>query len=280
MKLIAKCCILAIILAFTGCKAAKKVTYVEEAETIPQDVLSQFEPYQDPVIKPGDLLNITVLSTNMAAVAPFNKGMYVGEDGSVNHMQRSNVTNGNNQAANTDYYLVSQDGTIEFPGLGTLKVVGKTKAQLASEITDDIYPKYVTEKPNVEVRLMNFRVVVIGAVGAPGIIRSETETLNFFEALAQAGDLNIKGERENILLYRVNSDGTREVHRLNIHDKNFLLSPYFNLQQNDIIYVEPNSSLKHNSWGVNPAVTLTLGYIGTLMSFASFVIGIVNLTKK
>ena len=76
--------------------------------------------------------------------------------------------------------------------------------------------------------------------------------MNFFEAIALAGDLNIKGDRENILLFRTNADGSREVHKLNIHDRDFLLSPYFNLQQNDIIYVTPNSSMASTAWAMNP----------------------------
>ena len=103
--------------------------------------------------------------------------------------------------------------------------------------------------------------------------------MNFFEAIALAGDLNIKGDRENILLFRTNADGSREVHKLNIHDRDFLLSPYFNLQQNDIIYVTPNSSMASTAWAMNPGVSATLTYIGGISSLASLVIGIVNLTK-
>ena len=155
-----------------------------------------------------------------------------------------------------------------------------TKLQLAEEITNGIYPKFIKERPKVEVRLMNFRVVVTGAVKSPGIYQSHNERMNFFEAIALAGDLDIKGDREAILLYRTNADGTREVHRLNIHDKNFLLSPYFNLQQNDVIYVTPNSSMAHSAWQINPGVQAALTYLGGISSLASLVIGIVNLTKK
>lgn len=177
------------------------------------------------------------------------------------------------------YYLVDSDGDIVFPIIGKIHVSGLTKPELADKLADAIYPKYTKERPNVEVRLMNFRVIIVGAVGSPGIKNSTSERMNFFEAIALAGDLNIKGERENILLYRTNADGTREVHRLDIHDKNFLLSPYFNLQQNDIIYVVPNKSMANTAWQLSPAVTTTFTLVGGISSIISLVLTIVNLTK-
>ena len=122
------------------------------------------------------------------------------------------------------------------------------KSEGAQKIDGYIYPKYVTVKHNVDIRLMNFRVTVAGAVRAPGVYHSRNERMTFLEAISMAGDLQIQGDRENILLYRTNPDGTREVVRLNIHDKDFLLSPYFTLQQNDYIYVEPNASMRAGAW--------------------------------
>ena len=103
--------------------------------------------------------------------------------------------------------------------------------------------------------------------------------MNFLEAISMAGDLDIKGDRENILLYRINPDGSREVHKLNIHDKNFLLSPYYTLQQNDYIYVVPNKSMRQGAWQMNPAVTATISVVGGISSLASLIIGILNLSK-
>jgi len=278
MKYFHKIAVAAMIVAMASCSAPKKVPYVVDAEVIPQEVLSEVKTITDPVLAPGDLLNIEVTSTNMVAVAPFNKGMYVTEGGSISKITNTSSTSGSINS-NTDYYLINIDGTIDFPGIGLIKAAGITKQQLAENITDEIYPKYVKDRPKVEVRLMNFRVVVTGAVSSPGIYQSQNERMNFFEALALAGDLDIQGCRDNILLYRTNADGTREVHRLDINDKNFLLSPYFTLQQNDIIYVVPNSSMANRSWQINPVVGATLTYIGGLSSLAGLVISIVNLAK-
>lgn len=263
-----------------SCSAPKKVPYLLEAETIPQEILANSQETADPILNVGDLLNIEVTGVNMSAMAPFNKGKYIDAEGKIGSFSHSTNTYGSSGLEiSTEYYLVNADGCIDFPIVGKIKVAGMRKAQVAQEIVNAIYPKYVTEKPNVDIRLMNFRVTVAGAVKAPGVYQSKNERMTFLEAISMAGDLDIKGNRENILLYRTNADGTREVHRLNLHDKSFLLSPYYNLQQNDVIYVTPNKSMAQGAWQMNPAVTATITIVGGMSSLASLVIGIVNLSK-
>ncbi len=280
MRFVIKTIILGVLLSMASCGASKKVPYIVDAETLPAELLSETTHVNDPTLSPGDLLNIEVTASDMQAVVPFNKGMYINEQGSIFRMQASSTTYSSNLDVSTDYYLINQDGSIYLPILGNIQAAGKTKLELAQEITDKIYPQYIKEKPKVEIRLMNFRVVVTGAVRNPGIYQSHNERMNFFEAIALAGDLDIKGDRENILLYRTNSDGTREVHKIDINDKNFLLSPYFGLQQNDVIYVAPNKSMASNAWQLNPGVSAAITFVGGMSSLASLVIGIVNLTKN
>ncbi|MDE6611485.1 MAG: polysaccharide biosynthesis/export family protein [Muribaculaceae bacterium] len=264
-----------------SCSAPKKVPYLLDAETIPSEVLAQSQNVPDPVITVGDLLNIDVSGINMNVMAPFNKGRYIDTEGKIGNFSRSNTNTGNSGLeVSTEYYLVNSDGCIDFPIIGKIEVAGLTKSEVATKIRDLIYPKYVTEKPTVDIRLMNFRVTVAGAVKSPGVYQSKNERMTFLEAIAMAGDLDIKGDRENILLYRTNADGTREVHRLNLHDSNFLLSPYYNLQQNDFIYVTPNSSMRQGAWQMNPAVTATITIVGGMSSLASLVIGIINLSRS
>lgn len=279
MKILSKSIILALAVAMASCGASKKVPYTVDADMIPIEKLSELHTVNDPVIAPGDLLNIDVTSTDMTAVALFNKGLYIGEDGKINRITSTNMTS-QNYDVSTDYYLVNADGDIDFPAIGLIKCGGLTKQELAKKITDYIYPRFVKERPKVDIRLMNFRVIVTGAVKTPGVVSSKNERLNLMEALAMAGDLDIKGDRENILLYRTNADGTREVHKLNINDRNILLSPYFTLQQNDIIYVVPNKSMQKNAWQINPYVTATFTYVGGLASLLSLAVGIINLASK
>lgn len=263
-----------------ACSSPKKVPYMVDADLLPAEVLQLSTAVPDPVLAPGDLLNIEVTGTMPTALAPFNKGQYVTPEGSIGKMNNNTSSTQSGAETNTQYYLVDNQGNIDFPVIGEIHVGGLTKSQLIETITNDIYPKYVTERPSVDVRLMNFRITVLGAVRSPGVIQSKNERMNFLEAIAQAGDLDIKGERENIMLVRTNSDGSREVHRVNIHDKNLLLSPYFNLQQNDVIYVEPNPSMRQNAWQLNSAVGATSAIVGTISSVAGLVIGIINLADK
>lgn len=264
-------------MALSSCSAPKKVPYMVDAETIPAEILAQVNPVAEPVVMPGDLLNIEVSGADMTAVMPFNKGAYLTPEGKVERTTRT-TTNGMVEAS-TDYYLVDKDGYIDFPIVGKIHIGGKSKSEVVGIIQDAICPKYLKEKPAVDIRLMNFRVTVMGAVKAPGVVESENERMNLLEALAKAGDLDIKGQRENIMLIRTSKDGVREVHILNLNDKNILLSPYFNLQQNDVIYVQPNKSAAQNAWQMNPAVTATITIVGGLSSVASLVIGIINLNK-
>lgn len=108
------------------------------------------------------------------------------------------------------------------------------------------------------------------------MLKAANGRMNVLEAIAQAGDLNIQGRRDNVMVIHTNSDGSRSVNRVNLLDKNLLVSPHFNLQQNDIIYVEPNSSRARQSWNVPPALSLGMSSVGTLISIATFII---TLTK-
>lgn len=279
MKYCIKFLPIVLVAILSSCSTAHlKVPYMVDAETIPADVLSQIQSVSNPIIGSNDLLNIEVTGRDMVAVSLFNKGKYITSEGTISQNTNNNLS-GSNLDKSTQYYLVDKDGNIDFPIIGKLNVVGKTKAQIAEIVQNAIYPKYVKEKPAVDVRLMNFRVTVIGAVRSPGVIESKTERLNFLEAIAEAGDLDIRGQRENIMLIRTNVDGQREIHRLNLNDKNILLSPYFNLQQNDIIYVQPNESAAQAAWQLNPAVGATITIVGGISSIASLIIGIANLAK-
>ena len=264
----------------TGCSAPKKVPYLVDAENLPKEVLSQLPVQSDPIITVGDLLNIDVTGEKMDAVAPFNKGRYVDEKGNILNMNRTyNQYGTTGLEVSTEYYLVNADGTIDFPLVGKIEVAGKTKEEVARDICNAIYPKYVKEKPSVDIRLMNFRVTVAGAVRSPGVYPSKNERMTFLEAISMAGDLDIRGDRENILLYRTNPDGSREVHKLNLHDRNLLLSPYYTLQQNDFIYVTPNSSMRQGAWQLSPAASATITIVSGISSLSSLIVGIINLSK-
>lgn len=253
----------------TGCASWKKVPYMVDAETIPQESLQQIAKNVEPVIMPGDLLEILVTASNPEVAKPFNRLGFMYEiAGTVN-----SVNNNNN---NSTYYLVDNEGNIEFPVLGTLKVGGMTKANAQKLLLSEISPKYITETPTIDIRFKNFKVSVLGEVSKPGVYTSSNERFTILEALAMAGDLTIMGKREDVMLIRTKADGTREIHRLDLNDKDLVLSPYYNLQQNDQIYVSPNASKARSSWTIPPALSLTLSTVGTMISIATLIVTIVK----
>jgi polysaccharide export outer membrane protein len=276
-RLASAACVCAILL--TGCSAPKKVPYLVDAETIPRESLAAVSTVKDPIFVQGDLLNICIYASDPTAVAQFNKGQYLTPEGAISKTSNNTNTAGTNTTSLTDYYLVDADGNIDYPVIGRIHIAGKTKEQLAREIKDAIYPRYIKIEPTIDIRLMNFRVTILGQVKSPGVYQSDNERMNILEALAKAGDLDIRGDRENVLLYRTNADGTREVHRLNLHDKSLLLSPYFNLQQNDFIYITPNRSAAASAWQMHQGWTTAISVVSGLASIAALVIGIINLNK-
>ena len=165
------------------------------------------------------------------------------------------------------FISVNKDGNIQFPVLGQLHVAGMTIHELTEMLTKEISKD--VENPIVRVQLMNFRVNVLGEVKNPGQIVVTTERFSIFDALATVGDLTEYGRRENVTLIR-EVDGVRTYHRINLNDANVVNSPYFYLQQNDVIYVEPNKVRKDNS-KYNQNNSFRIQVVSTVVSLASVI---------
>jgi polysaccharide export outer membrane protein len=257
-----------IILAFAAvmlvaCKPSEDITYMNNIDKIPSEALrtasSQAGDFR---IKAGDLLHINVVGSNEDAVKPFNKQPYITAIGGTSY---------NIGDPTTVFYLVDDNMNIDFPVLGRLHIGGMTKKGVEEYITSLIYPRYLTERPAVECRIQNFRIFCIGDFGHPGVIRAENGRLNLIEAIAQSGDLQITGQRDNLLLIRTESNGQRYTKRINLNDASFISSPEYELQQNDILYVEPNRYKKRSIWSASPTFTFGLSMLGTAMSLITFV---------
>ncbi len=261
-----------------SCGSTKEIPYVIDADKLPENLLKETAKYSDPIVQPGDILQILVTSNNveaMEAVKPFNKATYWGGEGMSSIVGNATQTASNNEGS-IYYYLVDDAGNIEFPMLGKVHVDGLKTGEISDLIASKIYPKYVTAKPGVEVRFRNFKVYALGEFNKPGVISSANGKMNILEAVAQAGDLTIFGVRKNVMVIRTNADGSRKVFRLDLTDKNLLLSPGYNLQQNDVIYVQPNKAKARSAWTIAPGWTFATSVIGTLVSISTLVI---TLTK-
>ncbi len=248
-----------------SCQTGKDIPYMTNIDEIPIAALSAATTQAgDFTIKPGDLLLINVASSNSDAVKPFNKLQYVPTLGSNIGYNIGDMT--------TIYYLVDDNGNIDFPVLGKLHIVNMTKKSIEEYIASLIYPRYLTEKPSVECRIQNFRVFCLGDFNAPGIIQASNGRLNLIEAIAMCHDLTLQGKRDNIMLIRTDANGQRTVKRINLNDASFFSSPDFNLQQNDIIYVQPSEIKARSAWSAPPLLNFGLSMLGTAMSLTTFIL--------
>ena len=249
----------------TSCSAPQNVAYIKNSDQID---LSQSEFLYDARIMPKDVLTITVSTVNPDAAAPFNLIVRP----TLNSISSTIGTSG----GSLQTYLVDNDGTIEFPVLGTLKVGGLTKSECEKMVHDKILPYLnAKENPVVTVRMANYKISVLGEVNRPGVFTVNNEKINIFEALAQAGDLTIYGVRDNVKLIRENANGRKEIHTIVLNDANLINSPYYYLQQNDILYVEPNNVKSQNS-KVGQVTTLWFSATSILISLASLLYNILK----
>ena len=250
---------------FVACTTEKEIPYFTNIDNIPSAALASVTTQAgDFTIKPGDMLQIDVSASNSDAVKPFNKIQYVpmlsGNGGSYMMGDRSTV-----------FYLVDDNGNIDFPVLGKLHVSGMTKNKLEDYVASLIYPRYLTELPSVECRIQNFQVYCIGEFGHSGAVTAENGRLNLIEAIAKSGDLTLQGRRDNILLIRTDATGQRVVKRFNLQDANIMAMPEFELQQNDILYAQPSVYKARSAWSMPPIYSTAVGMIGTAMSLITFI---------
>jgi len=254
-------------LLLVACQSAKQVPYMTNIDQIPAESLASITSQAgDFTMKVGDMLHITVSSINSEAVKPFNKMQYISQ---INGTMSYNIGD-----ASTMFYLVDKEGNIDFPILGKLHIVGMTKAAVEQYIASLICPRYLTEMPNVECRIQNFRVFCLGDFNSPGVIMASNGRLNLIEAIAMCHDLTLQGRRDNVLLIRTDPNGQRTVKRFNLNDANFMTMPEFELQQNDILYVQPNEYKARMSWSSPPQLAFGLGLLGTAMSLITFITGL------
>jgi polysaccharide export outer membrane protein len=218
----------------------------------------------DAKIMPKDLLTITVNTSDPEASAPYNLVVQTAMNATSARSTYSQPT--------LQQYLVSNEGTIDFPMLGRLDVMGLTKSEAEDMIREKLAPHF-TEMPIVTVRMSNYKISVLGEVAKPGTFTVSNEKVNILEALAMAGDLTVWGLRDNVKLIREDAKGKREIILLNLNDANIVNSPHYYLQQNDIVYVSPNKTKAKNS-DIGQSTSLWFSATSILISIANLLINI------
>ena len=247
-----------------GCTSYKNVPYLQNAEEI---MAAQAElPLYDAKIMPKDLLTVTVNTTDPEAAAPFNMTVQTAQNLATSRTSYSQPV--------LQQYLVNNEGSIDFPVLGILKVGGLTKNEAEDMIREKLKP-YLKEVPIVTVRMSNYKISVLGEVARPGTFTVSNEKVNVLEALAMAGDLTIWGMRDNVKLVREDATGKREIIELDLTNAEIITSPYYYLQQNDILYISPNKTKAKNS-DVGQSTSLWFSATSILVSLASLLYNILK----
>ena len=171
-------------------------------------------------------------------------------------------------------YLVDNDGYIDFPILGMIKVVGLTNRECEALLRQKLL-HYLNEDPNVTVRTSNYQISVLGEVGKPGTYTISDEKVTIFQALAQAGDMTLFSVRDDVQLLREDSVGRRRVIHLDLTAADISLSPYYYLQQNDVVYVKPTKAkVRSNTFSNNSSIWISLLSLATTL--ASLIVVIVK----
>ena len=256
-KLLLPVMVVTVILMMVGCGSSKEVAYWQNIDSIS---LAASKGLYDAKIMPKDELTILVQTTDPLTSEPFN----LRSTGQVS--SKDQITG----------YLVDNDGMINFPIVGKIHVAGLTKTECEDLIKSKIQPYLArTENPLVSVRTSSYRITVIGEVNRPGVIPVATEKISLVEALAEAGDMTIYGKRDNVLLVREDKSGEKHKVRLNMNDANIINSPYYYLQQNDIVYVEPHKVKARNTFfGSNTSIFYSV--IGITTSLVSLLITVLR----
>ena len=220
------------VVTFSGCVSHEALINFNEAElpTNTEDIVNQGKV----VVQSDDLLRITVHSYNLEAAKPFN---IEPQDGGNNQVR--NQGGGNAQGNNLELfmgYMVDEEGYVDFPVIGPVQLGGLTIREAKTKLLDLIKP-YLADAV-VSMRLLNFKVTILGEVSSPGTVRLTNKRVTLLEAIGRAGDLTPYANRNNVLLIR-EKNGKRDYIRFDLQSNEIFTSPYFYLEQNDVIYVEP-----------------------------------------
>lgn len=242
------CVLMAAVMGGTSCSSYNSALYMQESEVFNETSKSQLYDFR---IMPKDELTILVSTSDPEASAPFYRKI-----GQTKGQTSSNTVGMND--AKLLVYLVDNNGCIDFPILGMLKVDGMTTRQ-CEELIRGRLKDYLNEEPNVTVRSNNYKFSVLGEVARPGTYTTENEKMTVFEALAQAGDMTLFSVRNDVQLMREDATGKRQIYTLDLTRADIANSPYFYIQQNDVLYVKPTKAkVRSNTFSTNASMWITI----------------------
>ena len=251
------------ILFLASCTSYKKVPYLQNSKE--WSGMEQAVAVHEPKIQPNDLLNILVSNPdNPASSLAYNLVSPSDNTRSVTLQSQPVLHN----------YLVDANGDVTIPNVGKVNVGGLTITEAEQRVLAKVQGAF-SSTPVVVVRFVDFKISVLGEVTAPGTFTIKNGKVTILEALALARDLTIYGQRENVKVIRENSDGKKEIAELDLNDVSLLNSPYYYLQQNDVVYVTPNESKAKNS-DIGSSTSLWFSGTSILISLTSLLYNILK----
>lgn len=234
----AYCLSFVMLVSLFSCKTQRVAYFQDVPDSISvKRVLQSVPPSEQAIVRPDDVLNITIQTLDPSANTILNQGNLPVNSGAVTGGTGNN--NGNTTQAVISGYLVNKDGYVHLPYIGDVLVKGLTSDQVKELVTQKISVYF--KDPVVNVRFTNFKITVLGEVRNPTTFLLPNENPTIFDALGLAGDITLYGRRDNVMLIRSEADGKKDIVRINLDSTTAITSPYFYLKPNDVLYVEPTS---------------------------------------
>jgi len=261
----------------TSCSTPKNITYFQDATA--GEIVNPLQPLEVRV-KPEDKLSIMVNTPDPSLSMLFNLVQTQNRLQATNSGTKTIGGNASSSSGNVSLYTVNPEGNINFPVLGTLHIAGMTRYEVGEYIENELITRDLVKDPIVTVEFANTGITILGEVGQPGRIEFNKDRLTIVDAIAMAGDLKVNGRREDILVLREQADGSQKAFRVNLLDIDALAaSPVYYVQQNDVIYVEPNDKVKRQTTPTGetpftPTFWMSVGSFG--LTIATLIISLTN----
>jgi polysaccharide export outer membrane protein len=257
LKYLLQALIVVVLFQCSACTGPQKLVYMNNLSDSTSGSLSKaINTFESPIMK-NDQLWITVGGTNLEDLALLNSASGIIQGGNISSNSGNNITP-------VLGYLVEGDGTIKLPYLGKVVAEGQTRMQLEAALTEKF--KDYTKNPIVNIRFLNYRVTVLGAVNNPGTFIFPNERMTVLEALGLSGDLTITGKRDDVLVIR-EINGVRNFGRINLLSKDIFHSPYYYLRSNDVVYVSPTAASSIQRERLPQYIGMAAGLLSLVVTF-------------
>lgn len=259
MKNISRIFLFSMILLMASCDVSKRITYFQDIQEHHDTVSSKEQLSPEIRLRPEDKISIIVNTKVPELTALFNLPYTTRILGS--QTEQTNTTHG------TSGYIIKADGTIDFPVLGSVQAAGKTRDELSAYIKSELIDRNLVNDPVVTVEFINLQFSVMGEVRSPGTYKITRDYITLLDALSMAGDLNIDGKRDNVLVLRPDTSGNITAYNVDMRSfDNVKQSPAYYIHQNDYIYVEPNKK-RANQSTVNANTVQSVSFWISVASF-------------